>query len=140
MHKILEKIYLEKNVNTNISIFFASLTALFIYLVFKDVTLTVIAFIGIFSLTKVLSRYISNSLFKQKDFRRQFSNSEIVVIKIFIQKGTCFIRSGDYPETPVGYDGLDSLVSRDFIEVVDGVFNHGISGFKLDNKVYKAFL
>ena len=140
MKEIIQKIYLEKDIATNISLFVSSVVSLIIYLYTDDTIMTFIILIGVFPLTKVLSNIIIHK-HKNKLNRNDFSVTEKQVIKEFIKRGGCFITMNEYKENIFNSNGLDSLVSREFIEFQDnGGFGMGPSGFKLDEKIYKVFL
>ncbi len=143
MNRIFEKIYSEKDSNTNVALFVASIASLPVYWITKDITLVTISFIAFFSLTKVLGKIFSNILIrnaKKTALRGGFSNAEKDIIEAFIKKGTTFITISDYKKGAIGGDGLDSLVSRGVIEFMDFSLGPWPSGFKLDEDVYKSFL
>ena len=65
-----------------------------------------------------------------------FSGTEKSVIGEYIKKGTTFITMSDYKKGLISGDGLDSLVSRGYIEFVDNGFGTGPSGFQLKEDIY----
>jgi len=143
MDKIFEKIYSEKDISTNISIFVGSVAALIVYLTTMDLTLVVISFIAFFSLSKVASKFISNISIKKakkSSLLNHYSQLEKETIGAYMKKGTCFITMSDHKKGIISGDGLDSLVYRGIIEFHDNSMGDGPSGFKLDEEVYKTFL
>ena len=146
MDKILEKIYSETDLSTNIAIFFGALSFLYIYIRFsKDPFLGLVALLSVFSLTKVISGVIiEKHNHKQQNIlnKRYYSDLEQSVISEFVNKGTCFLVLKDLEKGKykVDSDGLDSLVSRGVIEFVDRSFGDGPTGFQLQEEVYRMFL
>ncbi len=145
MNKILEKIYVEKDIPTNVSIFVGSVVALFVYLSTNDPYLSLILFVGTFSLTKVISKVIINKISKTNERKinlKSYSQTERDVINVFISNGSCFLTLSDLRKGKVEVDehGLDSLVARGIIEFIDGSMGDGPTGFQLSEDVYKLFL
>lgn len=146
MDKILGKIYSEKDLSTNIAIFLGALSFLATYIGFdKDPYLAFVALLSVFSITKVISVLLINKArAKQSNDLKINSYSEIEkkVISVFIDNGICFLehkalQRGDYH---IDETGLDSLVSREVIEFIDGSFAFHPTGFQLNEEVYKVFL
>lgn len=130
--KILNKIYTEKDIFTNISLFAAAGGSFFVYIYKGDFILTTIGFIAVFSLAKILSsltvKYISIQSFKTK-----FSDEELSVIDFFVSNGTSFVDL----KRGMDREGLDSLISRGYIKFIN---EGGPSGFELDEDLYVRFL
>lgn len=146
MDKIIEKIYSEKDLSTNIAIFFGALSFLVIYINFdKDPYLALVALLSVFSITKVVSvGFINRAKAKQNNDLEINSYSEIEkkVISVFVDNGICFLehkalQRGKYE---VDEGGLDSLVARGVVEFIDGSFAFHPTGFQLNEEVYKVFL
>jgi len=146
MDKILEKIYGEKDLPTNIAIFFGAMSFLYVYIRFNnDPFLGFVAFLSVFSLTKVVSRIIVERYANKKQNildKKYYSNLEQSVIRAFTETGTCFLSLKDLEKGryEVDSDGLDSLVARGVIEFVDRSFGDGPTGFQLQENVYRMFL
>lgn len=145
MNEILKKIYLEQNFSTNLSLFVASLVTLLFYIVIEDKTIIFIflIFVCLFSVTKVLIKLLT-TYFKNKSVKSNtyniFSETEKQIIEQYVKKGTCFIPISDYRERLISGDGLDSLVSRGYIEFVDNSLGTGPSGFLLKEDIYIYFI
>jgi hypothetical protein len=146
MDKILEKIYSEKDLSTNIAIFFGALAFLATYINFdKDPYLALVALLSVFSITKVVSAaFINKTKAKQSNDLKvnSYSETEQKVISVFVDNGICFLehnalQRGKYE---VDEDGLDSLVARGVVEFIDGSFAFHPTGFQLNEEVYKVFL
>ena len=131
MDKILEKIYSEKDLPTNIAIFFGAISFLCIYIRFdNDPFLGFVAFVSVFSLTKVASGVIIEGYTQKKKLilsKKYYSELEQGVISAFTGAGTCFLTLKDLEKGKhdVSSDGLDSLVARGVIEFVDNSFGTG---------------
>lgn len=144
-NKILERIYAEKDMSTNISTFVSSAMALFIYMRTNDPYLALILFIGVFSLSKVISHLviqkITEKLSKQSNLSH-YSESEKSAINAFISAGTCLLPHSKLRSGKITIDeaGLDSLVARGVVRFVDGSMGDGPTGFILAEPIYKAFL
>ena len=144
--KMLKKIYSEKDLPTNIAIFFGAMSFLYIYIHFNnDPFLGFVALLSVFSLIKVVSGVIIERYkLKQQNIlnKKYYSELERSVIFAFVETGTCFLvlkdmRRGKYK---VDSDGLDSLVARGVVEFVDRSFGDGPTGFQLREDVYRMFL
>lgn len=147
MEKILDKIYSEKDSSTNIAIFVGSVSALYIYIHSdKDPFLGIIAFLSLFSLTKIISKVVIEKYqLKKKDInnKKNYSDVEKNVILSFVKAGTCFLSISDLNKGKFGTInniGLDSLVARGIIEFIDGSIGIGPTGFHLREDVYQLFL
>lgn len=146
VEKILEKIYSEKDLPTNIAVFFAAMAFLYVYIRFdKDPFLGLVALLSVFSLAKVVSGIVIEKYrYKQERIlnKRYYSNLELSVISVFTNNGTCFLVLKDLEKGKfkVDSDGLDSLVARGVVEFVDRSFGDGPTGFQLNEEVYRMFL
>jgi len=146
MNKILEKIYSEKDLPTNIAVFFGAMSFLYVYIRFdNDPFLGLVALLSVFSLVKVVSGIaIEKYKYKQQRIlnRRYYSDLEQGVISAFTKNGTCFLVLKDLEKGKfdVDSDGLDSLVARGVVEFVDRSFGDGPTGFQLNEEVYRMFL
>jgi len=141
---LLQKIYSEKDISTNIAIFIASLIGFLVYLFNKDSYLSLIITVGTFSMTKMISSLFIDRLRKngeQKKRLASYSESEISVIKVFINRGSCFLPLSDLRKGDVHIDqiGFDSLMARRVIEFVERGIGDGPTGFQLDEDLYKSF-
>ncbi len=143
MNEIFKKIYSEKDDSTNISLFIASLITFILYLKVKDTVIITLVFICFFSATKVLSgvliSYVKNKSIKS-NIGNIFSETEKAVIKEYVKKGVMFISMSDYKKGVISGDGLDSLVSRGYVEFIDNSFGNGPSGFQLREDIYITFI
>ena len=146
MNKILEKIYSEKDINTNISIFVGSCIALPIYIKTKDPYLSLVFFVGVFSLTKVFSKILVKKFYEKYEKKlkiNSFSEQEKNIINIFVNKGTSFLIYSDIinNQENIFGDAFESLHHRGIIEFVDmGGMGEGPTGFKLSENIYTLFL
>jgi len=143
MNELFKKIYSEKDDSTNLSLFAASLITFIFYLKIKDTITIILIFICFFSATKVLSRLLINYL-KNKSIKSNmeniFSETEKSIIEEYVKTGTTFITMSDYKKGLISGNGLDSLVSRGYIEFIDNSFGTGPSGFQLKEELYINFI
>jgi len=145
MNKLLEKIYEEKDISTNVSIFVSVLVALLVYYLLEDSYLSFLILIGTFSLTKVLSQAILNKIYnknKNINFFNDFSQTEKEAINIFIQKGVSSIIFSDI-NIDKHRDGFRSLEVRDKVTLINNPSSDpdaGPIGLELSEDVYKKFL
>jgi len=143
--KILEKIYSEKDLSTNVAIFVGALSSLGVYSYFdKDSFLGLVAFVSLFALTKIIAGILINK-YTRTDLlaKKLYSQLETSVISAFVDKGTSFLVLSDLQKGKYGdvdSDGLDSLVARGVIEFIDNSWGEGPTGFQLREDVYRLFL
>lgn len=146
MDKILEKIYGERDLSTNIAIFLGAMAFLFVYIRFgNDQFLGFVALLSTFSITKVIAGTIIERYAHKKQCilnRKYYSDLEKGVILAFTRTGTCFLTLKDLEKGKheISSDGLDSLVARGIVEFVDNSFGTGPTGFQLQEDVYRMFL
>lgn len=146
MDKILEKIYSEKDLSTNIAIFLGALSFLVTYINFdKDPYLALVALLSVFSITKVVSVvFINKARTKQSSDLKinGYSETEKRVISVFVDNGICFLeqKALQREKYEINEEGLDSLVARGVVEFIDGSFAFHPTGFQLNEEVYKLFL
>ena len=142
---LLQKIYSENDIPTNISIFISSIVGVFVYLFIKDSYLSFAIAVGFFSITKVISLVLAGELLKkeeQKNRAAAYSKSEMDVINSFIFRGSCFLSLSDLRSGVIQIDqiGFDSLMARNVIIFLERGMGDGPSGFQLDEYLYRNFL
>jgi len=145
MNKILEKMYSEKDISTNISIFIGSTVALIVYYFTNDTYLSLILSVGTFAICKVIFDIIIKKILRSKDEKRNlrsYSKAEKGAIDIFLSKGTTSVIFEDIDLSPL-IDGFRSLESRNkakFIYNPTTDSDAGPIGIILSEDVFTLFL
>ena len=120
MNKILEKIYLEKDIPTNVSIFFGSVVAFLFYYFKKDFYQSSFLFLAVFSGSKVVLNILSEKILTLKCIKKEiesYSKAEKETIATFVSRGTATIIFDDIKIDEL-IDGIRSLEARDKIEFI----------------------
>lgn len=144
--KILEKIYSEKDISTNISTFVGSILALIVYYFFNDPYLSLISFVGIFSICKVISNIFITKISKSKEKEKNlksYSKAEKEAINIFISNGTSSLMFNDINLDKKTLNGFRSLKARNKAELIytPGVDpDAGPIGITLSENIFDLFL
>ena len=142
MNKWVEKIYDEKDIVTNISVFISVIIAIIIYKTVNNAYLSFLSLIGFFSLTKIISKItitvISEKINKKK-FLDTFSTIEKNAIFLFVSRGTVFLLFSDIDTDEFG-DGLRSLESRGFASLRDQTEDNIPIAIVLSEDIYNKFL
>jgi len=145
MNKILEKIYSEKDMSTNISIFIGSAIAFIVYYFMNDIYLSLILSVGTFSICKVISNIIINKISRSKNKKRNlksYSEIEKEAINVFLSKGTTSVIFKDI-DVSQSIDGFKSLETRDKAEFIYNPSadpDAGPIGITLSEDVFTLFL
>jgi hypothetical protein len=138
MNKLFEKIYNEKDIATNISIFTSVIIAVITYKIINDIYFSFLTLIGTFSLVKIISQLTIKNLNKKK-FINNFSSVEKNAINLFVQKGTISILFSKI-DTDKFDDGLYSLTRRGIIEPINQPYSESPIGLELSEDVFNKFV